>query len=559
MAHKKGTWIEPQRPRLAGEAARREGVRGPGASPAARSSCASAARASSRARAPASAGTTRSSRRAPGTVEFKHRPQGPRHLGLSDEVAAHSHANARVRTVRSFVRLGSAMLYDRVTIEVEAGAGGNGCVSFRREAHVPRGGPDGGDGGRGGDVVIVADRGPARPVGLPAAGASSRRSAAGTARARSATAPPARALELRVPVRHASSRTSPAATLYDLAAPRPAGRGRARRRAAARATAASRPPRGRRRASRSSGLPGEEADARAAPEAARRRRARRRARTPASPRCCARLTRARPKVADYPFTTLEPALGTLEDDEGRQLVLADIPGLIEGAGAGAGLGHEFLAHVERTSAAGPPRRRRPARRQRSLGRVHDRARRSSAATAPGSSQRPFLVVLSKSDLLAAREALGCVAAEWQAPARQMRACARGRRTARAADVERDRRRASSGSGWRSSPTRLPGGGAGACRRRPRSPSTRSTGPPEAPATASSASGEHLFRIAGRVGRAAGRAATTSRTATRSSTSRSACGRWASSASSSRRASSRATRSRSASRVRALSRACRSRR
>src|SRR6202044_1565640 len=61
----------------------------------------------------------------------------------------------------------------------------------------------------------------------------------------------------------------------------------------------------------------------------------------------ARMTRAHPKVANYPFTTLEPVLGTLHADD-RQLVLADIPGLIEGASAGAGLGHDFLAHVERT-------------------------------------------------------------------------------------------------------------------------------------------------------------------------------------------------------------------
>src|SRR5205807_4549008 len=61
----------------------------------------------------------------------------------------------------------------------------------------------------------------------------------------------------------------------------------------------------------------------------------------------ARMTRAHPKIADYPFTTLAPVLGTLEGEE-RQLVIADIPGLIEGASGGAGLGHEFLAHVERT-------------------------------------------------------------------------------------------------------------------------------------------------------------------------------------------------------------------
>src|SRR3954471_11383692 len=111
-----------------------------------------------------------------------------------------------------------------------------------------------------------------------------------------------------------------------------------------------------------------------------------------------RITRARPKVGDYPFTTLEPALGTLEDDEGRQLVMADIPGLIEGAAAGAGLGHEFLAHVERTRLLvhmvdiAPPGGSDP---WDDLVSVRDELRLYGA----GLEARPAIVVLSKSDLM----------------------------------------------------------------------------------------------------------------------------------------------------------------
>jgi GTP-binding protein len=111
-----------------------------------------------------------------------------------------------------------------------------------------------------------------------------------------------------------------------------------------------------------------------------------------------RLTEARPKVADYPFTTLEPALGTIDDDEGRQLVLADIPGLIEGASTGAGLGHEFLAHVERTRLLvhlvdiAPVDEQPP---QQTYSAVRHELERYGA----GLASRPFLLVLSKVDLL----------------------------------------------------------------------------------------------------------------------------------------------------------------
>lgn len=235
------------------------------------------------------------------------------------------------------------MLYDRARILVEAGAGGNGSVSFRREAHVPRGGPDGGDGGAGGDVALVCDASlrdlqAFRGRGVFRAGRGGH--GEGSNRHGASGAP----LELRVPPGTVAS-AEDGAFRYDLTSPGvrvvvaaggPGGRGNRRF-----ATARRQAPRFAER-----GLPGEDrwvelrlkllADAGLVglPNAGKSS-------------LLARLTRARPKVADYPFTTLHPALGTIEAGD-RQVVVADIPGLIEGAGEGAGLGHEFLAHVERT-------------------------------------------------------------------------------------------------------------------------------------------------------------------------------------------------------------------
>jgi GTPase len=234
------------------------------------------------------------------------------------------------------------MFHDRAKIHVRGGGGGNGVVSFRREAHVPKGGPDGGDGGRGGDVVVVCDpslrdlssfrRGShfAAPRGSHGQGANKH----------GATA---EALEVRVapgtvvtdPERGDRWDLTEGGQRAVVARGGSGGRGNKHFAGATRQT-----PR-----FAEKGIPGEErwlelrlrllADAGLVglPNAGKSS-------------LLARLTRAQPKVADYPFTTLEPVLGTLEGDE-RQLVLADIPGLIEGASAGAGLGHEFLAHVER--------------------------------------------------------------------------------------------------------------------------------------------------------------------------------------------------------------------
>jgi GTP-binding protein len=231
---------------------------------------------------------------------------------------------------------------DQATIFVQGGAGGDGVVSFRREAHVPKGGPDGGDGGRGGEVVLVSDPS-LRDLQSFRRGRHFRAQRGGHgegANRKGATPAP---LEVRVPP-GTSAEDPERGERWELLGPRQravvARGGSGGRGNKAFATATRQAPR-----FAEKGLPGEErqlelrlrllADAGLVglPNAGKSS-------------LLAQLTRARPKVADYPFTTVEPVLGTIERDD-RQLVLADIPGLIEGASAGAGLGHEFLAHVER--------------------------------------------------------------------------------------------------------------------------------------------------------------------------------------------------------------------
>ncbi|MDX6720972.1 MAG: GTPase [Solirubrobacteraceae bacterium] len=235
------------------------------------------------------------------------------------------------------------MLYDKARIFVAAGGGGDGCVSFRREAHVPHGGPDGGDGGHGGDVVLVCSDS-LRDLQSYKRRAHYKATRAGHGEGDLRHGANGPVLEIAVPP--GTQVTSWDASAHDLLVPGQrvvVARGGAGGRGNKRFTTSTR--QAPRLAER--GLPGEEGwlDLRlklladvglvGVPNAGKSS-------------LLARMTRAAPKVAAYPFTTLEPVLGTLEGAE-RQLVIADIPGLIAGASEGAGLGHDFLAHVERTS------------------------------------------------------------------------------------------------------------------------------------------------------------------------------------------------------------------
>jgi GTP-binding protein len=308
------------------------------------------------------------------------------------------------------------MLHDRARIHVQAGAGGNGCVSFRREAHVPRGGPDGGDGGHGGAVLVVCDDS-LRDLQSFRRKTDYRAGRGGHGEGALRHGADGETLIIRVPPgTEISSAQQQAGELagrrwellgagQSATVARGGAGGRGNKRFA---TATRQAPRFAER-----GLPGEQgwlelrlkllADVGLVglPNAGKSS-------------LLARLTRAAPKVASYPFTTLSPVLGVLEGED-RQLILADIPGLIEGASEGAGLGHDFLAHVERTRLLVHVLDLAP---ELSAGAGSDPAanyatiERELAAHDERLARLPRMLVLAKADLLP-RERLEQTRAEWQ--------------------------------------------------------------------------------------------------------------------------------------------------
>ena len=237
------------------------------------------------------------------------------------------------------------MFVDEVKVHVKAGDGGAGCASFRREAHVPKGGPDGGDGGPGGDVVLEADPGMSTLLDFHyKRHFKAERGTHGKGAARNGAT--GDDLVLAVPAGTLVRDSETGEIIGDLVragqrlvVARGGGGGRGNRHFV---TSTRRAP-----SFAELGEPGEErwielelkllADAALVglPSVGKSS-------------LIARMSAARPKVADYPFTTLVPNLGVATSGE-RSFVVADVPGLIEGASEGAGLGHEFLRHIERTA------------------------------------------------------------------------------------------------------------------------------------------------------------------------------------------------------------------
>jgi GTP-binding protein len=234
---------------------------------------------------------------------------------------------------------------DKAKIYVKAGRGGDGVVSFRREKYVPRGGPDGGDGGKGGDVVVLAD--PMASTLLDISRRKSFRAKNGRpGQGGNRTGKSGKDLVIRVPQGTWIMEEDDETTVRDMARALErfilARGGKGGRGNKSFASATNQVPR-----TCTPGREGEEgwywlelkliADVGLVglPNAGKST-------------LLSRISAARPKIADYPFTTVEPVLGIVDLGDGFDAVVADIPGLIEGASHGAGLGHEFLRHIERT-------------------------------------------------------------------------------------------------------------------------------------------------------------------------------------------------------------------
>jgi len=238
-----------------------------------------------------------------------------------------------------------AMFIDEVKIKVRAGDGGDGCVAFRREKYVPKGGPAGGDGGKGGDVILVAN--PHYNTLLHFRFQPEYRAERGQhGQGSNKTGRDGASIEVPVPVGTLVYDASTGELLHDFTQPWErfvvARGGRGGRGNARFATPSHRTPTEFER-----GFPGEEKTLRLVlklladvglvgfPNVGKST-------------LISRVSAARPKIADYPFTTLEPCLGVVQVDDYRSFVMADIPGLIEGAHEGHGLGIRFLRHIERT-------------------------------------------------------------------------------------------------------------------------------------------------------------------------------------------------------------------